>query len=292
MKKIIVLLVVLGFNYSIWAQTSTTASSQNGQQHPSQSDSGKTQLKKVRTAILLKLHWANGYSLMKRGNSLLDMKSGLGSGAELQIGLKLHKYVSLSFGINLLDYAFDQKRLDNSLMSLSINQPYTSMLVASRESTLTKAGLFICSSYWVYRPKNVFEFYAKLSLTNTHILVDDLIYKRSPDNHYSEYLSYKGNNNMPGCMPSLGLTYSLKIWNLMYFTLSGEYGYNITSKNMITETRHTSYGEEFQQKIVAPSPTHFLQLNAGLMLRPFNRVRSSEKEYQEPLFGELNQKNN
>lgn len=288
------LVFIIGMQHSLIAQNkSDSISRKHRKQESIKRDSiNRANTRSLQTSVILKFHWAGSYCNLDNRASGLNMKSGWGTGAEFQIGYKAHQFVSVCFGLNVIDYDFDNPKLQSSVLNIPDKSVYSSIVAASSTTSLTKTGVFVQSSYWHYQPKSVLECYARLSLTNVHTNIDYLIFRRLPNSHYTEYDTYKGINNLVGFMPSLGLSYSARLWKLMYFTCSGEYGYNFTSINKITETSRNSYGEQFQRELIAPTPTHFLQLNAGLMLRPFNRVRSSEKEYKEPLFSEINRKNN
>jgi hypothetical protein len=93
-------------------------------------------------------------------------------------------------------------------------------------------------------------------------------------------------------MPSMGVNYALRLSSACYLTLAGEYGYNITQAAMLTQVNKNSDGGGFEREIPLPVPVHFMQLNIGIMLRPFNKLQPGESRYHDEVLKKINGKNN
>ncbi len=251
----------------------------------------RSQYLRVRLPVVFKFQVASGFALMNNNQSPLKVHSSVGSGAELQLGFKMAKHICLGAGINIMNYFVDNLALQRSVKTLFEQADYTTTVTSYKNVSFTRGNLFFYSSYWSYRPKSVLECYAKLAMTHSGYTIDYLVFSRKNDSHYSELNSLHSQAAFSGMMPSVGANYALRLAPIIYLTLTGEYGYSITNSETLMQINKNSEGGGFYKAMMLPTPAHFVQLNIGMMLRPFNTIRPGEMKYDAETVKRANEKN-
>lgn len=252
----------------------------------------KSQVKYLRTSVIVKLQLAGGMVSMKNAVSPIRINTGYGFGGEFFIGSKLAKSFSVGGGFNALVYAFDNNNLHDNIQAYYEKPHFTNITNSFKETSLTKTSLFVQGSYWQYTPKSVIEVFGKIAFTYSQYTLDFHSFNRADSTHFSELYTLSRKISLPGMMPAIGAAYHLRLSRLLYVTAAGEYGYNICVPAELNEVYHNSNGDVHVNNIDAPTPVHFLQFNVGLMFRPSNRVYPKEDHYQPDYLLKQNERNN
>ncbi len=295
-KLNLLVLMLLAFGSTAQRRLPTreeTALRKQKQQAVREKDSiNRAQVKAWRLPIILKFQLANGFAVMDQNQSPFKVYSSVGSGGELQLGFKAANDVSMGIGVNVMNFLVDNTTLQQSVKQWLAKDDYTSTVVSYQKTSVTKTGLFFYTSYWHYRAKSVMEFYTKLSFTFSEYRMDYIAFSRENNTHFSEYDLVNKHSTFQGLMPSMGVNYARKLSSACYLTLAGEYGYNITQATTLTQVNKNSDGGGYQKELPLPVPVHFIQLNIGVMLRPFNKLHPGESRYDDEILNRINGKNN
>ena len=252
----------------------------------------KSQVKFLRTPLIVKLQIAGGMVSFKNPASPIRMNSGYGIGGEVFLGTKLSKPVSVGGGINVLVYALDNNVIQDNIHAYYEKTHYTNITNSFKETSLTKSSFFMQGSYWRYTPNSILEVFGKVAITYSQYTMDVHSFHRADSAHFSELYTLSKKISLPGMMPAFGAAYHLRLSRLAYVTMAGEYGYNICAPAELDEVYHNSNGGMHVNHIQAPTPVHFLQFNVGIMFRPFNKIYPKEEEYEPSYFLKNNERNN
>ncbi len=224
--------------------------------------------KQQRNTLLVKLHSANSYGMMKPGTNSYNFKSMFGTGAELIVGFKLYEKTALGFGLQRTQFFINQSKIEKALTE-TYTQPWSKTYVTvSGNSSLIQKNYFIYLSAWKQQSNSVFEYYLKMNLTSFHYRLHSQVQKKYDFPVRSTMVSYEGGITNTGFMAGAGINYSRRVSKIFYISGGLQYSYNLTPRTSLYEKNVFSTGEEVTYIRELPVPSHIMQLNIGLMYRP------------------------
>jgi len=252
----------------------------------------RSQQKELTLSGFFKFDFINAYTPVRKRNDPLSfgLPIDYGYGGEMQFGIKVHKNVSIGAGLNVINFDVRREEMERNLLQSLADASHTSQVAVFDHSYFLKVSGFLYASYWQYRPKSVLEFYTKMAYCNTQLALQSSIFRREFNSKKSEYSKFSGYNTQEGFMPAMGGSYSLKLYRVLYFHLAGEYGYMINPEKRISKETRTSDNTIKREEVKISAPLHFLQLNAGLMIRLSNTIPPKDHQYEK--VERKNQKNN
>ncbi len=291
--KYIVLLMALFCTGRLYAQTFSDSQQTKNTLTRSQKDSLKKMPCKInRSAAFLKLGFNSGLVNFDNNTSRIIFQSGLGLGADATLGFKVHKNFALGFGGNYTSYRLNKKLLDQSIDNFFSEYDYNVIDTSDKAGRMSRTSVYLYASYWLYRPKYVLEFYTKLCFGYTRLQLSNIVYRHKVFSKYSEYFVLNKKNTYAGFLPMAGISYSKALSRLVYIYLTAEYGYYFNNFNMLQGNHYSSDGAEEVYNLNVPKAEHIFQANIGVMLRPFNKIKAHEKEYNQEMSDKINTKNN
>lgn len=291
--KLSFLFCLLHFANNLYSQINTDSITLRKQMVRSQRDSLKRlPLKLNKSLVFFKLGLSSGGLNFSSPSSSLVFQSGPGMGGEVTVGFKAQKHLAIGFGVSIITYHLNQKRLDQSVKNYFSDNDYTTSVTSDKAGKMNKAAGYLYASYWYYRPQFIVELYTKFGFGYTGLKLSNTVYRHKIFSNYSEYFLLSKPNDYVGFIPSAGICGSIPINRITYLFLGAEYGYHFSSFHRMTIDHYTSDGREEVFHMNIPKVTHIFQANIGILLRMYNRVKAHEQKYDSEILKTINDKNN
>ncbi|MEZ5046438.1 MAG: hypothetical protein R2831_05550 [Chitinophagaceae bacterium] len=257
-----------------------------------QRSKNKIAYKTAKRSSIIRPYLSTSLLTMHR-HSYLSLPATLGGGFGIEAGKKTSQFQAFYAGL-----AFNFYDATNSSMNEYLKQRYRlkdyTLYIDKPLNTLSmwQSYWYATYSYWLYRPKYVWEVFAKAGVSTLFYRIDPIVYRKSWYSNYAEYISINEQKTILSILPMLGTSFSYAMSKQFYCTVHLQMGYHIAQKDSLTEQRFNVHHEKYQQKVLAPFPTWTAQLQIGILWRPINRIKEYEKNYEDELFNKLMIKNN
>ena len=286
MKKLCLLIL-------IWLPVMTNArvKTSDTPQEVSTDSAYSRDVKVYKAASIFKLHYVCGLTQFDHRNSSLVFQPGAAMGADATIGMKLHSKFALGFGAHHVSQRFDQEALKKSVNNYYSDYDFVVHDTAGK-SFNRRSTVYIYGSYWLYKPKFVWEFYTKLGISFNTVNPNQVVYRHKTFSNISEYFLLNKPKHFRGFLPAVGANANFKLNKILYACVGAEYGMLLHQADQMQASRFASDGSVEQTTINIPFPRQVFQAHVGLMFRVFNRAVSGEKNYDDQMLQKVILKNN